>query len=45
MHRAEDMSDDYAIDTRTVLIGLILLNIARWAFYDVGGMVIAKVFG
>jgi len=39
------MSDDYAIDTRTVLIWLILLNIARWAFYDVGGMVIGRIFG
>jgi len=39
------MSDDYAIDPATVLIGYILLNIARWAFYDVGAMVLAKVFG
>ena len=39
------MSDDYAIDTRTALIGFILLNIARWAFYDVGGMVIWRIFG
>jgi len=39
------MSDDYVIDTRTVLIGYVLLNIARWAFYDVGGMVLGRIFG
>ena len=37
------MSNDY--DPATVLIGYILLNIARWAFYDVGGMLLTRVFG
>jgi len=39
------MSGDYTIDTKTVLIGFIILNIARWAFYDVGGMVLGRIFG
>ena len=38
------MSDAYAIDARTVLISYVLLNIARWAFYDVGGMLLTRVF-
>ena len=39
------MSDDYAIDPGSLLIGFILLNIARWAFYDVGGMALDRIFG